>query len=409
MKGVKNILLSLFYKLHVRALISILNYRFNYILFSSTFRKKREINDSLTSTKKHLLKGVDWLLYQQRLQPDGGISSHITFFGKTTIGGSYPEVTGYIIPTLFDVSNLFNLKELKEPAIVAADFELVQQNSEGYFLGGMVGKLTEPSVFNTAQVIDGLVRTYKETDDKKYLDSAIKAANWIISVQENDGSWAKYNYLGMKRVYDAKVCEALLKTGNVSNSEKYLESVNKNLDFILLNQKQNGWFYNCDNSYDKNDAPLTHTIAYTVQGLIECYSIIKRKDLLESAKRTLDILLHRFELDKKPLAGRFYSNWKPAVKSTCITGDAQISICWMDLYQITKDYRYLNASLKMNDFLKFYQHSTKDKMIDGSLNGSFPFWGDYCPYSINSWGVKYFIDALTKEYMIKKELENISK
>ena len=110
-------------------------------------------------------------------------------------------------------------------AIKAANFELTHQNTKGYFPGGMVGKLTGASVFNTAQVIDGLVRAHKETGEQKYLNSAIKAANWIISVQENDGSWGMYNYLGMKRVYDSKVCEALLKTGKVSDSNQYLNAV----------------------------------------------------------------------------------------------------------------------------------------------------------------------------------------
>jgi hypothetical protein len=114
--------------------------------------------------------------------------------------------------------------------------------------------------------------------------------------------------------------------------------------------------------------------------------------------------MQKFELSKKPLAGRYYSNWKPAVKSSCITGNAQLSICWMELYKIIDDTRYLNAAFKMNDWLKKMQYQSKYEEIDGGLPGSYPLWGDYCPNAIISWGIKYFIDALLMELELKEKI-----
>ena len=206
-----------------------------------------------------------------------------------------------------------------------------------------------------------------------------------------------------------KVDEALLEAGSVVGSNEFLATVNRNLDWVLLNQKDNGWFFNCDNSYNRNNAPLTHTIGYTIQGLLACYFLTHREDLLLAVTKTLRVLMHRFEVDKKLLPSRFFSNWKTASTSSCVTGDAQISLCWMDMYRITGDLRYLNAALKMNDFLKSIQYDCNSKEIDGSLPGSYPFWGDYRRYSVNSWGVKYYIDALIQEYLIKKKMmEEIS-
>jgi hypothetical protein len=76
----------------------------------------------------------------------------------------------------------------------------------------------------------------------------------------------------------------------------------------------------------------------------------------------------------------------------------------MDVYESTGDYRYLNAALKMNDFLKRLQYDCRFKEIDGALPGSHPVWGDYFPYQVNSWGVKYYADALIKEYQLKAKL-----
>lgn len=320
------------------------------------------------------------------------------------IKGSYPEVTGYIIPSLFDFSRNFNEHRAFDSAIRASDFLIPFQDRDGHFPGGFVGNLSGPSVFNSAQIVHGLVRTYAETGEKKYIDSAIRACDWICSVQEEDGAWGKFNYLGLKRVYDSKVCQALLEAGKAKDTDEYIPYVERNLNFIRKNQITNGWFMNCDNSVEGNDAPLTHTIGYAVHGLLEGYLLMQRDDLLEAATLSLHSMMHRFELDGRPLRGRLLSDWGPAVSSTCVTGDAQISICWMKLFKISGDFRYLNAALKMNDFLKRIQFDCGHQLIDGSLPASYPVWGDYLPYCVNSWGVKYFLDALMMEYEIKSEL-----
>ena len=77
-------------------------------------------------------------------------------------------------------------------------------------------------------------------------------------------------------------------------------------------------------------------------------------------------------------------------------------ICWFEIFKLTEDYRYLNAALKANDVLKGLQIVSKDKSINGSLPASSPAWGDYGTYKINTWGVKYALDAWILEYKIKE-------
>jgi len=391
---------------YISATISILNPIYRNMAFKSlSTRKNNEVQYSIKATKIFINKAVGWILRQQDIQGDSGITSWIRFrFGKRIRGASYPEVTGYIIPTLFNYAKVFKDEEVFKAALNAADFELNVQHKIGYFNAGPVGFVPDPCVFDSAQIITGLVRAYKETGESKYIESAIKACRWICSVQEEDGSWGRFNYLNMKRTYDTKVCEALLEAQSAIDTNDFTDSINSNLDYCLINQKENGWFYNCDNSFERNNAPLTHTIGYTIQGFLACYSMMNRSDLLLASKKSLMVLMHKFELLKKPLAGRYYSNWKPAVKSSCITGNAQLSICWMELYKIIDDTRYLNAAFKMNDWLKKMQYQSKYEEIDGGLPGSYPLWGDYCPNAINSWGIKYFIDALLMELELKEKI-----
>jgi hypothetical protein len=124
-------------------------------------------------------------------------------------------------------------------------------------------------VFNTGQVISGLVRTIEETREQRFLDCAIRAGNWIVESQERDGSWARNNYSGMKRVYDSYVAAPLAKLAKVTGEGHFASAAVKNYEFALKHQHHNGWFELCDNTHYKNDAQITHTICYSLDGLIE--------------------------------------------------------------------------------------------------------------------------------------------
>tara|TARA_B100000315_G_scaffold204817_1_gene198371 strand:- start:1895 stop:3037 length:1143 start_codon:yes stop_codon:yes gene_type:complete len=370
--------------------------------------ERLKIDDSLDATKEHIDKAINWILINQNRQPDGGVPATISFyFGRIISSGSFPEVTGYIIKTLFDYAKVFDSLSAFESAIKASEFELQFQNENGSFPGGGVGSLKGPSVFNTGQIVHGLIRAYIETNDDKYLQSCIRACDWIIEVQRPDGAWNNYNYRNLARTYDSKVSEPLLEVAKITNNIIYVNSATSNLDYILTNQKFNGWFYNCDNTVENNNAPLLHLIGYTIDGLLNCYRLTGEDKYLKAAKIPLEKLMHKFEISKKPLPERLFSNWTSNSNCYCVTGLAQISLCWAVLYTINEDYRLLNAALKMNDVLKTMQFNFGGPKILGSLPSSYPFWGDYNSYAINSWGVKYYIDSLIQEYQIKMKLNEI--
>ena len=355
-------------------------------------------------TLDHVRLAVEWILHCQRIQPDGGVTAWIWLYPKYRTATSYPEVTGYIIPTMFDCAKLLQRDECRESAVRMADFELAIQWDDGAWQGDAIGRSDKPSVFNSAMIIHGLVRAYRETGDGKYLDAAVRGGDWICSSQDPDGSWWRLNYDGMKRVYDSKVAESLCELAQASGHERFAEAATRNLDFVLTNQRANAWFEHCDNSPHRNHEPLTHTIGYTVQGLIESGQMLGRQDYVDAARRTLDVLLRKFELTRDLLPGRYDRNWTPTVRSACVTGCAQISICWMRLYGLTGEPGYLNAALKMNDHLKAIQFAGGGPRVKGALPSCYPMWGDYGTWTINSWSVKYYLDALMGEHHHKTAL-----
>jgi len=76
----------------------------------------------------------------------------------------------------------------------ATQWLLSLQMSTGAFPGGLHsgshGTEAQPSVFNTGQVLQGLVRAHAETSRPEILKAAVAAGDWLVKMQQVDGSWS---------------------------------------------------------------------------------------------------------------------------------------------------------------------------------------------------------------------------
>ncbi len=335
-------------------------------------------------------KASGWLKHSQDKVGSGGVGCYE--FYRWTKG--YPEVTGYIIPTFWDVYHEYGDEDVKERAIKMANWEIDIQKKEGGWEGFYEGDGQLPVVFNSGQVIRGLIRSYQETMDNKYLDAAILGADWIVKTQDADGSWTSTNFKQMKRVYDSYVSAPLAELYQITKDERYKQSCIRNCDFVLKHQHANGWFELCDNTLINNEAPVTHTLCYTVDGLIETGQRLGIDQYINAGKLAADAMMHKAEI-LPYLPARLDKDWKKRANYVCNTGNAQLGIILMRLYEITNEARYMNTALKLADFLAFVQQlNGAGKNRVGGMTGSYPVWGMYCPLKYPSWASKYYIDLL---------------
>ena len=283
--------------------------------------------------------GLRWICRSQDEVGSGGVGDY-TFHGWTP---GYPEVTGYIIPTLWDYHHLLGRDELAQRAIRMAEWELRIQKSEGGFESLYEGEGREPVVFNTAQVIRGLTRTYLETREQRYLDAAVRAGDWIVANQEPDGSWTKANYLGMKRTYDAYAAAGLAQLATATSDERYANAASANGEFVLRHQHDNGWFELCDNTPEGNATPSTHTLCYTVDGLLEMGAALGERSFTAAAERAAAPLMEAVDTSGR-LPGRFDADWRPASSYVVVTGSAQLGVILMKLYAETAMSRRLETA-----------------------------------------------------------------
>jgi len=362
---------------------------------SPSFKEARETKVDNFRIAKSLYMAVEWLLRAQFNMPDYGFGSYRIGKGWTS---SYPETTGYIIPTLMTYANLKNENEIRNCCVRAANWLIEIQRPSGGWQGETLEEKRSEVVFNTGQIIRGLISVYEYNKDEKYLNAAIKAADWLCDIQENDGSWVKNAFMNVARVYDSYVDVPLLEMHKITGKEIYKEKAIKNLDWIVdTQQKSNGWFQNCDNTIKHNNKPILHTIAYTIDGLINAGKLLNEQKYIQAGQKAANRLLDRYNIDRI-LYGRYDKNWNGS-QLPILTGYAQMAINWMNLYHITDNKAYLNGALEINRQLVWLQRADDCSLeaVRGALSGSFPIWGKYEPFSYPNWATKYFVDALLLE------------
>ena len=331
----------------------------------------------------------------------------------------YPETSGYIIPSLFDFARQFPESELavpcRERAIKIADWLTGIQLPGGGFISGLApGKRQtmanlasapeKPSAFETAQIMLGLLRAFEETDDKRYLEVAARAGDWLVGVQQPDGSFTTA-LRDTAHAFDACIAWPLAALWRLTGDEKQRQAAEMSVNWYLKQQRANGYFDNC--SHTRGELPWTHAIGYTMQGLLEAGELLESPVCLEAVRRTAEALLRLYfvrgfkslyETRWGFLPARLDQKWHSRDHFSYQTGSAQVSLVWSRLHELTGDVRYLNGALKLNEDLKSRQDLTSGNSgIRGGIKGSHPIYGLYATMRYPNWAAKFFVDALIAE------------
>lgn len=364
------------------------------------YKELRALPGRAQDDATHLRAAIEWLCTAQDAVKkgvrDGGVSAAYDLW-KGGWQQSYRETTGYIIETFLEYYRHTKDKRYLERAICMGDWELSVQCEDGAVgeikKDGSIGK----KIFNTGQVLLGFIALYKETESEKYLRAARKGADWIVNNQDVDGGWGAYTMQGSNRepkTFHSRVAWPLLLLYHITNEQKYRDSALHNIVWILMQQQSNYWFGNVSLT---ESPPWTHVIAYTINGLLECYPLLDAPDdkLLRACYGAADVVLQSYKQHGGALlAGSFDGKWKPDTMYSCLTGNAQMSIVWMQLYQLTGEKKFLEGACKILEQTKTTQFLSGRKELRGGIPGSYPIDGNYGPYQLPNWAPKFFADAL---------------
>ena len=294
----------------------------------------------------------------QRL--DQSIKRTLSWFHNVTIqaGGlpvstaqivSYPEVTGYIIPTLYTFGEKVFARDL-------ASWLLSVQHPDGAFCApdGM------PYTFDTGQVLRGLLTVLDDMPQAK--EPTIRACDWILTQIQSNGRIATPS-TDMWRLPEDKmvndnihlyVLPPLVEAGRRFGKSEYVDASRHALAYY----KQRSDLISF--------TTLSHFYGYVMEALCD----LGEKDLAKQGMKKV-APLQKFN-------GSIPAY--PGVDWVCTPGVAQLAIVWYKLGMIDRG----DAALR---YLKRIQNDS------GGFFGSYGKGSNYFPREELPWAAKYFLDA----------------
>jgi len=314
------------------------------------FRKSNSLIclDKLLSSRNNNVRNVSYLqTYQQAKQwierytvPSEGISV------SSSRRWSYPEVTGYYIPTLLD----WGMKDL---ALRYGKWLLTIQNDDGSW-NDPRGK--SPYVFDTGQILRGLHALADEYLEFK--QPLLKGCDWIKSRQLESGRittpdtsmWGH----GLSESIHLYAIAPLLWAAEKFDRPDLKTVVEKALQYYIGERKD--FRYNC----------LSHFHAYEIDGIIE----LGRTDLAQNAMKEIAAL------QRKNGSVPGY----PGQAGVCSTGLFQYAVIWYKLGEMDRADRAFEYACSLQN-------------PSGGWFGSYGKCDNYFVDAEIAWAVKYFLDA----------------
>jgi hypothetical protein len=149
--------------------------------------------------------------------------------------------------------------------------------------------------------------------------------------------------------------------------------------------------------FGDDEFAFTHTIAYTLRGILECSRILDAwDDVGRCAVPALERMLRKTELSGGRLAAQYDYEWRPLGTYECLTGAAQTAINLLLWERQQPDLRIVNGAAKLVDRVCATQSLGQAiPGIRGAVAGSWPVWGRYLMFRYPNWAAKYHCDALS--------------
>ncbi len=284
---------------------------------------------------------LNWLVTNHL--PGGGIAV------SNVMRKPYPEVTGYIVPSLLDAGENKLVLEL-------ARWLVSIQRSDG----GFDGHDGEPYLFDTGQVMRGLAATIKLLPES--IMALRKAADWMLANADENGVirpkptsvWSQRFGDHISEDIHLYTLPPLIETGRLLNEPKYIQCAEKSLAYYVSKPELLRFQF------------LTHFYGYVLEALVD----LGREDLARIGLQPI-------------IEAQLPDGLIPAVPGaewTCSPGTAQMGIVGYKLGLA----EFANAAL---DRLQMLQ------MPGGGFLGSYGPGAAYAEGEELSWACKYFLDA----------------
>lgn len=341
-------------------------------------------NRRTVSTRRHLELTAAGLLNASKKSRDGGYAMRYSLYLNWDIG--YVETTGYIIPTALELAEALGDSALRLDALGHGPWLLTHQREGGGFPGA---SRAEPVVFDTAQVLIGLERLFKETGERRYLSAANEAAEWLV--EELDRFLTSARASRGIPTYNARSAGALIEYGVSRNEPRYVDCGERFLRWVTEQRLPSGLFEGAQLGDDSDF--LLHTSIYVIEGFLMAHAALGKIEWLEAAIDGAQCF-KRVNLDRDGVLFSHYGpDMAPTTNEWCLPGLCQWALVCLTLFSITQEPEYRECARRALEAVKSKQIRAPGA-LRGAIAGSAPFWGRYEKMAFPNWSLKYFADAL---------------
>jgi uncharacterized protein YyaL (SSP411 family) len=231
-----------------------------------------------------------------------------------------------------------NFEKYKNGGVRAVDFLLRIQDKNGNLPAECRLDGTGTTEFNyciMGKVIIPLILTFELTKNDKYLIAAKAIGNYIVDTfQDKNGSFSLIRYIKYQnRVhYHCYAIEGLVELYNKIKDDKYYDSIKKGADFLLGIQQENGsFFYELpgDEQVRWEDPP---SVAQAIRIWLSLYEMTQERSYLGASKKAIEylkIIQYRVRIAK------LYGGLPPVVPYPKVT-----SCTWVVEFAIDAFYQY---------------------------------------------------------------------
>lgn len=297
---------------------------------------------------------------------------------NTNLKVSYPEVTGYYIPTLLRWG-------YKERAISYAKWLCSIQKEDGSWYDTLD---EAPYIFDSAQILKGLLSVRNLYEDKDTIDRVIiSGCNWILKCMTEDGQLITPTETAWGDVATELIhtycLSPLVEAARVFNKNEYEVAAYKILNYYKTNYHQQ----------IVNFSMLSHFYAYVVEAMLD----MGENELAKQAMLNMEVY------QKGNGAVPAYNN----VDWVCSTGLFQLALIWYRLGDEQRGNSAFSYACKLqNETGGWYGSYVSEENVCENNN--------YFPDAEISWAVKYFLDALyyknlcqfeAQAYMFRDDLD----
>jgi len=368
-------------------------------------RDALNLSGKIQDDETHLRAAMDWL---RRAQDNGQGGVALGWSLKTGWQPPYPETSGYIIPTFLNYAQKYNQPEFAERALQIGKWELTLQLESGAFPSSK-GTGEIPLVFDSAQILHGLLALYQHTADENWLSAAIRAGEWMISLQNADGSWTEGSHKNIPHAYYTRAIFPLFSLSQISGRGEFSAAAEKFIRWVLALRHPNGWID--EMAFAAKIDPLTHTFAYTYEGLLESLPYMPPKIHAEILATAQSMAEHTTawlkENPRKRLPAFVSSEWQFYGNFSCLVGSAQTALNLKRCAKLCEEPRYSQAAETLLNQVKAAQFIAPAlPEIHGGIGGAYPIWGGYGSLTLINWAAKFFADALILKVEMNSKREN---